>query len=264
MVNESSSSHQPRLLTVVTVVFNDIDGLRRTLQSIGRLLDDIEYWIIDGSSDSNIRNFVQSLDDNRIHLLSERDRGLYDAMNKGLDRATSDYVMFLNAGDVYQPTFNPEAFLRGPERLGRVILGYCVERYKSDHYLRPARGQESVPGHSAAHPATAYPRSIYTSIRYDISQRIKADGRYTGVAIAAVGSAFVKQCVCEFELGGRSSSYGNWILVRERIRDSESGRETVALLAKAFLWIVLPRRSFYRLLALGKYEKIQPLQDTHV
>lgn len=257
--DDPGSSKDPRLLTVVTVVRNDLEGLKRTVQSLCRLLDDIDYWIIDGSSDGQIRTYVQSLGDDRIQLLSEPDDGLYAAMNKGLDRATSEYVMFLNAGDVYQPTFDPAAFLRGPERIGRVVLGYCIERYEEDRYLRPARGQEVIRG--AAHPSTAYPKSVYTSMRFDLSQPISADGLFTGSAVRAAGSVFVEHCVSEFALGGRSSNYSSWSLVRQRIRDSGSNREEVALVVKTLLWAVLPRRTFYRVLARQKYEKFRPSEE---
>ena len=117
-------------LSAVTVVLNDAPGLRRTIESIRRLLPQIEYWIIDGSTTGDVHELVASLADDRINLLSEPDDGLYDAMNKGRERVTGDYLLFLNAGDLFVPTFDPERFLTDGE--GRVVIGFSAERYASD------------------------------------------------------------------------------------------------------------------------------------
>lgn len=94
----------PRL-TIVTITYNAEQFLERTLISIDKAsknLDDsnfLEYLIIDGAS----KDATLTIADRYLHLIrqlvSEPDKGLYDAMNKGLARATGDYVWFLNAGD---------------------------------------------------------------------------------------------------------------------------------------------------------------------
>lgn len=240
------------LLTVVTVVFNDAEGLRRTIDSVRPHLDLAEHWIIDGSTTNDVRDLVATETDPRIRVLSEPDEGLYDAMNKGLDRATGDFVMFLNAGDVYLPTFDPTTFLTGTG----VILGHVVERFGDDRYLRPARDLTHRAFTSPPHPATAYPREVYETLRYDVSLAIRADGNYTRRALALVGGEFVPQVVAEFELGGRSSHYGDLAVVRRRLQDTNSRKETAKLLAKTAMWFALPRRTFYRLLAARKYDRI--------
>lgn len=107
------------------------------------------------------------------------------------------------------------------------------------------------------HPATAYPRATYEALRYDTSLLIVADGGYSRRAIEQAGGVFVPEVVAEFELGGQSSSYGDLRLVRDRLAKSRSHRETLQLLAKTGLWMLLPRRYFYRLLARGKYDRLR-------
>ena len=92
------------LLTIITITYNAEKFLPRTLQSAGKALagitdkNQVEYLIIDGKSkDSTISIANQFTFISRI--ISEPDRGLYDAMNKGLKSATGKYVWFLNAGD---------------------------------------------------------------------------------------------------------------------------------------------------------------------
>ncbi|MDV7991214.1 glycosyltransferase [Rhodococcus sp. IEGM 1374] len=251
-------------LTVVTVVFNDAPGLTRTLDSATPVLDEVEYWIIDGSTTGDVRELVSQRADPRIRLLSEADEGLYDAMNKGLDRATGDYLLFMNAGDQFQPGFDPNAFLTGADKVGRILVGYSIERFDDrDAYLRPAIGSEPNGLHAPAHQATAYPRSAYTTNRYQ-QGLIGADWVFTHDCLQTHDAAFVDHLVCEFELGGRSSTYGDLAVVRDRLRKSFSAKQSIALLTKTVLWAVLPKRLFYRLLARGKYDYLPTGERTPV
>lgn len=243
------------LLTVVTVVFNDAAGLARTLASVQPHLGCAEHWVIDGSTNDAVRDLVAAEADPRVKLLSEPDHGLYDAMNKGLDRATGDFVLFLNAGDTFVETFDPAIMLSGADRRGRVILSYVLEQYRDDLYLRPARNQEQRLRTSPAHPATAYPREAYQSLRFSMDHAVMADGHLTRRAIEKCGGVAVREVVTVFELGGKSSTYGRKVL-GERLRDTRTGKERAMIVAKAILWHVLPRRAFYALLARGKYERV--------
>lgn len=90
------------VFSIITVVFNGAAVLERTLQSVSsQTYSRLEYIVIDGGSTDGT---LELLDQYREHidvLISEPDRGLYDAMNKGLDHASGDFVWFLNAGDEF-------------------------------------------------------------------------------------------------------------------------------------------------------------------
>lgn len=90
------------VFSIITVVYNGAALLPGTIESVRRQsYRDIEYWIIDGGSTDGstelIRQYAAEMPN--LHWISEKDRGLYDAMNKGLQRASGDFVWFLNAGD---------------------------------------------------------------------------------------------------------------------------------------------------------------------
>ncbi len=96
---------RPRL-TIVTVTYNAGAFLERTLQSVINGLAEtgernlVEYLLIDGASADNTLEIAARYEDAlRLKILSEPDKGLYDAMNKGLQAATGQYIWFLNAGD---------------------------------------------------------------------------------------------------------------------------------------------------------------------
>ena len=89
---------QPKL-SVITVVYNDVSAIERTMLSVlNQTYANIEYILIDGLSADGTLEIIQKYQD-RIKLVSEKDEGIYDAMNKGLSMATGDYVLFMNSGD---------------------------------------------------------------------------------------------------------------------------------------------------------------------
>ena len=93
-------------ISIITVTYNAAIVLSNTIQSVcEQSYKNIEYIIVDGASTDNTRSVVEKYKEQETKLknftfISEPDKGLYDAMNKGLKYATGDYVWFLNAGDV--------------------------------------------------------------------------------------------------------------------------------------------------------------------
>lgn len=87
-------------VSVITVTYNAEHVLETTIESIlGQDYDPVEYLIIDGGSTDGTVNIIKKYQSRIAYWVSEPDGGLYDAMNKGLSRATGDYVWFINAGD---------------------------------------------------------------------------------------------------------------------------------------------------------------------
>ena len=88
------------VISIITVVYNNKLFLEKTIKSIElQTYPNIEYIIIDGNSSDGTLDLIQANDDIISYWLSEKDNGIYDAMNKGLNSATGDYVWFINAGD---------------------------------------------------------------------------------------------------------------------------------------------------------------------
>lgn len=88
------------LISIITVVFNNVKHIERTLKSVfNQTFESIEFIIIDGKSTDGTFEIIQKYSDQIQILISEKDKGIYDAMNKGLANAKGDYVYFLNSGD---------------------------------------------------------------------------------------------------------------------------------------------------------------------
>ena len=87
-------------VSIITVVFNGENIIEKTMQSVfAQTYDNIEYIIVDGKSSDNTLSIIEKYKEKISVLISEKDKGLYDAMNKGLQVATGDYVWFMNGGD---------------------------------------------------------------------------------------------------------------------------------------------------------------------
>ena len=93
-----------KLFTIITVVLDAKEDLINTIQSIKeQSFKNFEYIIIDGNSKDGTKDVIKDNADFISKYLTENDRGIYDAMNKGIKLANGKYVGFLNAGDKYTP-----------------------------------------------------------------------------------------------------------------------------------------------------------------
>jgi glycosyltransferase involved in cell wall biosynthesis len=87
-------------LSIITINYNDANGLEKTIISVlNQAFSDFEYIIIDGDSTDGSKEVILKYQDKLTHWISEPDKGIYNAMNKGINIATGDYLLFMNSGD---------------------------------------------------------------------------------------------------------------------------------------------------------------------
>ena len=106
----------PRL-SVITIVYNNVRDIERTMLSVlNQTSSNIEYIIVDGQSTDGTVQIIQKYQHKLSHFVSEPDKGIYDAMNKGLALATGEYVLFMNSGDeIYSTDTVSRVFSTKPE-----------------------------------------------------------------------------------------------------------------------------------------------------
>jgi len=199
------------LFSIITVCLNDREGLERTYRSINSQgFDDFEWVVIDGSSEDGTVAFLRNLDGSHVHWISEPDDGLYDAMNKGIDRATGEYLLFLNAGDelaaanVLEKT--AEAIKAGDRP--DFLYGNSFERTTDDQLLHKKSGPHTRIwyGMFTHHQSIFYRCETVGTLRYRLEYPICSDYAFTGEVLAR--SANIIQLPFEvsiFAQGGLSS-----------------------------------------------------------
>ena len=174
---------QPRI-SIITICYNAASTITRTLRSVSaQTYPNIQYLIIDGASKDNTLELVHELAP-EAEIYSERDKGIYDAMNKGLDRATGDYVWYVNAGDALVSPTTVEDLVRATctgDSLPDVLYGdtRLIDAEGHDLGLRRLRPPHQLDWRSfrsgmlVCHQAFVAKRSI--SPHYDLSYRFSAD-----------------------------------------------------------------------------------------
>ena len=90
----------PPLITIITVAYNAVKDIENTILSVlNQTYPNIEYIIIDGGSTDGTLDIIKKYEDKISYWVSEPDKGIYDAMNKGIVKANGDYLFFLGADD---------------------------------------------------------------------------------------------------------------------------------------------------------------------
>ncbi|MBL7810499.1 MAG: glycosyltransferase [Saprospiraceae bacterium] len=148
--SDFSDSNAPVRFSIITVVYNGESLLRGTIESVlNQTWPHFEYILIDGASKDNSLQIIQEYAKKMTHLkwISEPDKGLYDAMNKGLRMATGDFVQFLNAGDwLHSPdTLAKLAALNTPQT--DVLYGdtLLVDETRTPHGLMSEMSTRTLP-----------------------------------------------------------------------------------------------------------------------
>ena len=130
-------------ISIITVTYNAASVLKRTLDSVkAQSWQQIEHLIIDGASKDETISMAETYKAQcpyEVVILSEPDKGLYDAMNKGLQLATGDYLVFLNAGDTLHAADTLETIVRLAQPLPGVLYGDTAITDEQGNFLHLRR-----------------------------------------------------------------------------------------------------------------------------
>ena len=177
-------------ISIITVTYNAASVLQRTLDSVkGQTCQQIEHLIIDGASKDDTISMVEAYKAQcpyEVVVLSEPDKGLYDAMNKGLRLATGDYLVFLNAGDTLYAKDTLETIVSSLQTVNKqpgVIYGdtAVTDGEGKFLYLRRLRPPKQLSwksfrqGMLVCHQAFYALTAIAKDIPYDLRYRYSAD-----------------------------------------------------------------------------------------
>ncbi|MFT3906194.1 MAG: glycosyltransferase family 2 protein [Steroidobacteraceae bacterium] len=223
---EPGVTGQP-IVTIVTAVFNGAKTLRSAMSSvISQLGDDAEYIVIDGGSKDGTVEIIKKFSSRLAYWVSESDRGIYDAWNKGVLASRGRYIAFVGADDVLE-SGALEAYKKLVAR--RPDLEYVSSRVafgKRDGRIigRAWRWSEYRRYMTAAHVGSLHRRDLYERYGlYDVNYRIAGDYEFLMRVGAALKAGFLDQVTVVMGAEGVSSSQVRRALAEARMAKVATG-----------------------------------------
>lgn len=204
-------------ISIITINWNNAAGLERTIKSVTeQTYNNIEYIVIDGGSTDGSVDVIKKFADKISYWISEPDKGIYNAMNKGVDVATGDYCLFLNSGDK----------LLTPLSLEKVI---CYKKLDSDIIscdlftdLNSRRNYRKAPRtcptklymmiyNPIPHPSTLIRTSVIKEIKYNENSKVAGDWMFffTCLTLKNATYDYIPLPLSLFYTDGISSTNGN-------------------------------------------------------
>lgn len=182
-------------VSVITICYNSAVTIAKTLTSVhSQTFQDIEHILIDGASRDNTLEIIRETPNRVAYLSSEPDSGIYDAMNKGLAKATGDLVCFLNADDVYADSEIIESVVHEFRNADLDVLYGDVAFFRSDmpeKIVRRFRSDKFAPkriawGWMPAHPSLFMRRELYARLGgFKTDYRIAGDYEFVARAFVS-------------------------------------------------------------------------------
>ena len=170
-------SKLPPFFTLITVCLNSKNTLERTIISVrNQTFKDFEYIIIDGGSSDGSLDIINLNRDVIDLVVSEKDKGIYDAMNKGIRLAKGEFIGIINSDDWYEVDALDNIYLEAKRNPNAVIHGLC--RFYNQNVLAYIIGyhHSSLPNNAICHPTCFVPRYLYDQFNfYDTKYKIAAD-----------------------------------------------------------------------------------------
>jgi glycosyltransferase involved in cell wall biosynthesis len=218
--------------SIITVSFNSAKTIADTIESVlSQDFPEIEYIIVDGDSSDDTIKIIRQYENRISKWISEKDQGMYDAMNKGIAMATGDVIGILNSDDVYinnQVISKMMALLQ--EKNAQVVFADLilvdqgddskVLRYYDSGHFHPNKFRY---GWMPAHPTVFVRRELYQSVGpFSTNYQIAADYEMLirMLAIQKASYAYLPKPVVRMRSGGASTAgiSRNWILNKEIVR----------------------------------------------
>lgn len=165
-------------LSIITINYNNRLGLQKTIDSvICQTFTDYEWIVIDGGSTDGSRELIEQYADHFAYWCSEPDKGIYNAMNKGIAHAKGEWLQFLNSGDwLYEDTTLEKVFSKEYE--ADVVYGdtkiVYMDTCKTNYYPNELTFSYFI-DHTLCHQASFYNHLLFKETKYDESLKIASD-----------------------------------------------------------------------------------------
>lgn len=204
--------------SIITVCYNASATIRETIASVlGQTYRELEYIVVDGKSSDGTVEILQSIVDERMKFVSEKDSGIYDAMNKGLKMATGDYLIFMGADDVF---YDNGVLTRVAAKVtdGNDVLYGDVMLKKRQKLYNGAFSRWTWGHRNISHQCIFYPKKVYSKYQYNERFRSVADWDYNlRLLIDGIRFTYIGETISIFnDADGMSSSIKDHEFLRVR------------------------------------------------
>jgi glycosyltransferase involved in cell wall biosynthesis len=251
MKNETpATSPGSPLISIITVVFNGGAVIEKTIQSVStQTFSDREYIVVDGGSKDNTTDIIKRHSRVIDTWRSEPDKGIYDAMNKGISMAKGRWLIFMNAGDTFFEATTLEKFAGSLPYLDRADMVF------GDAYMTSPDGNEGVRTLSDSnvflirnmicHQCIFYSSQLFQKVgAFDTSYRLTADFEHlTRIKWSELNIIKIPYVISRYSLDGVSATKEGIVKIwKERIRIFEDNKRVP--------WLIRVTFSFYAKMAL--------------
>ncbi|XPV70009.1 MAG: glycosyltransferase family 2 protein [Halarcobacter sp.] len=164
-------------ISIITIVLNDKQNIEETIQSVVSQNIEIEYIVIDGASTDGTLDVLQKHKDKIDTIISEKDSGIYKAMNKAIDMANGEWICFMNSGDMFYDSKVLKNILPKIDDSVDIVYGDQEVRYASKKKIVKANMsiQDIWKGMIFSHQSCFVKKDILQQYKFNESNRITAD-----------------------------------------------------------------------------------------
>ncbi|MEL1255512.1 glycosyltransferase family 2 protein [Flavobacterium sp. DGU38] len=196
-------------ITIITVNYNNREGLQKTIYSVlDQKFQDFEFIIVDGGSTDGSKQIIENCD--RVdYWISEKDSGIYNAMNKGIKAATGDYIIFMNSGDCFYSINVLDTIKNEFDNNIDILFGnaFFVTTNKRFEVEYPDKLNFSFfYTNSLCHQSTFYKREIFDGNLYNEDLKIVSDWEFNIRNICLKNKSYkhINVIICDYYLDGVS------------------------------------------------------------
>lgn len=203
------------LVSVVTVVYNGEKYLEQTIQSvINQSYGNVEYIVIDGGSTDGTLDIIKKYEDQIDYWVSEKDKGIYDAMNKGIQVATGEFIAFINADDWYEKNAIEHVIKAYNQKKNTDFFYGNLSYIKKNGEVVLWEGNRGNKGLEIPHPTCFIRSSILKRELFNADFSIVADAELTlRLFNSNIESFYIDEVIANFRDGGVSSVF--WATQKE-------------------------------------------------
>jgi len=246
-------------LSIITINYNNLEGLKRTVESVvNQTWQEFEYIVIDGGSTDGSAAFIERQSEFIDYWVSEPDTGIYNAMNKGIEKATGEYLLFLNSGDCLNKSDVIDTSFKSLNDYDlitfdmEVINGNCsiIQTYPSK-----LKFSDMVFGY-LPHSSTFIKKQLFDRIGfYDETLKIVSDWKFMIIALFIYHCTYhkIEGTLSTFYLGGISS----------KIDNKEERDQVLKMFFSDFFDDYKLLKEQHKLLSMNRFKMLQQLEKSY-